>query len=103
VSVVASETSAVPVSEDAASVVPVSVVASETSAVPVSEDAASVVPVSVVASETSAVPVSEVGAAVAGMALADVPKVFAVVQPVANANTAKRINRLRMVLTELSI
>ena len=94
VSVVASAVSAVPVSDDATSAVPVSVVASAVSAVPVSDDATSVV---------SAVPVSDDAAGVAATALTGVPKVFAVVQPVANANAAKRINRLRMVVTELSI
>jgi hypothetical protein len=61
------------------------------------------VPVSVVASADSAVPVSEDGAGVAATTLTGVPKVFAVVQPVTNANAAKMINRLRMVVTELSI
>jgi hypothetical protein len=79
------------------------VVASAVSAVPVSDDAASAVPVSVVASAVSAVPVSEDAAGVAATALTGVPKVFAVVQPVANANAAKRINRLRMVVTVLNI
>jgi hypothetical protein len=103
VSVLASADSAVPASDDGVSVVPVSVLASADSAVPASDDGVSVVPVSVLASADSAVPASDDGAGVAATALTGVLKVFAVVQPVAKANAAKRINRLRMVVTELSI